>query len=151
MRLQPKLQALQRRSEVSQRRCESLLAQLAREDDVMRRDEYALTAQTEGLRQLLESIRLMGSVLNRDQLFEQLRKQAVLQHQLQKLGLQLAQLEVQRKILAKRRLAQQDERRLWLRKDDKYQRWTSRVHYQKRQLRLRLDEVEQEERTLWNT
>ncbi|MBV8045304.1 hypothetical protein [Pluralibacter sp.] len=150
MRLLPKLQALQRRSEVSQRRCESLLAQLAREDDDIRRDEDALMAQAEGLRQLLESIRLTGSVLDRDQLFAQLRKQAVLQHQLQNLGLQSAQLEAQRKTLAQRRLAQQDERRVWLRKDDKYQRWTSRVRYQKRLLRLRQDEVEQEERTLWN-
>ncbi|HID7510678.1 TPA: hypothetical protein ACXHW4_004594 [Enterobacter hormaechei] len=150
MRLLPKLQALQRRSEASKRRCESLLAQLAQEYDDLRRDEDALMAQAEGLRQLLKGICLAGSVFNRDQLFAQLRKQAVLQHQLQNLGLQTAQLETQRQTLAQRRLIQQDERRVWLRKDDKYQRWTSRVRYQKRLLRLRHDEVEQEERTLWN-
>lgn len=150
MRLLPKIQALQRRSETSQRRCESMLAQLAGEDDDLRRDQDALMAQAEGLRQLLEGIRLSGSVLDRDQLFAQLRKQAVLQHQLQNLGLQSVQLEEQRQTLAQRRLARQDERGVWLRKDDKYQRWTSRVRYQKRLLRLRQDEVEQEERTLWN-
>lgn len=149
MRLLPKLQALQRRSEVSLRRCESQLAQLAREDDDLRLEGDALVAQAEGLRQLLEGIRLTGSVLDRDQLFAQLRKQAVLQHQLQNLGLQSAQLEERRQILVQRRLARQNERRVWLRKDDKYQRWTSRVHYQKRLLCLRQDEVEQEERPFW--
>lgn len=150
MRLLAKLQGLQRRSEASQRRCESLLAQLAQEDDDLRRDEDALMAQADGLRQLLEGIRLAGSVLNREQLFAQLRKQAVLQHQLQNIGLQTSQLETQRQTLAQRRLIRQDEHRVWLRKDDKYQRWTSRVRYQKRLLRLCQDEVEQEERTLWN-
>lgn len=150
MHLLPKLRALQWRSEVSQRRCEAMLVQLAREDDDLRRDEDALTAQAEGVRQLLDSLRLTGVVLDRDQLYAQLRKQAVMQNQLQNLRLQSAQLNEQRQTLAERRIFWLDGRRVWLRKDDKYQRWASRVRYQNRLLCLRQDEVEQEERTLWN-
>lgn len=150
MSLLPKISALQWRCKVSQRRCETQLTQLTREDDDLRFDELALTAQAEGLRQLLETQRPAGMVLDRDQLYAQLRKLAVLQQKLQNLGLQAAQLKEQRLVLAERRIASQDERRTWLRKDDKYQRWAKRVRDQNRQLRLRQDETEQEEITQWN-
>lgn len=150
MSLLPKISALQWRCKVSQRRCEAQLTQLAREDEELRCDELALTAQAEGLRQLLETQRPAGMVLDRDQLYAQLRKLAVLQHKLQNLGLQATQLKGQRQGLAERRAASQDERRTWLRKDDKYQRWAIRVRNQNRLLRLRQDEAEQEEITQWN-
>lgn len=145
MSLLPKISALQWRCKVSQRRCEAQLSQLAREDDELRCDELALTAQAEGLRQLLETQRPAGMVLDREQLYEQLRKLAVLQHKLQSLGLQATQLKEQRLVLAERRATSQDERRTWLRKDDKYQRWATLVRNKDRLLRLRQDEAEQEE------
>lgn len=149
MRLLPKLRALQRRCEASQHRCEAQLAALAREDDGLRGEEDALAAQAQGLRQLLETQRPAGAVLERGQLYALLRKQAVLRHQLQGLGLQATQLSEQRQALAERKAVRQEERRAWLRKDDKYQRWATRVRKQENLLRLRQDEAEQEERTPW--
>ncbi|WP_440029663.1 hypothetical protein [Chromobacterium amazonense] len=149
MRLLPKLCALQRRCAASQRRCEAQLAALAREDNGLRDEEDALAAQAQGLRQLLEMQRPAGTVLELGQLYALLRKQAVLRHQLQNLDLKAAQLNEQRKVLAERRAVRQDEHRTWLRKDDKYQRWATRVRKQENLLRLRQDEAEQEERTQW--
>lgn len=150
MCLLPKISALQWRCKVAQRRCEAQLTQLAREDDGLRCDELVLTAQAEGLRKLLETQRPVGMVLDRDQLYAQLQKLAVLQHKLQNLDLQATQLKKQRQVLAERRTASQDERRTWLRKDDKYQRWATRIRNQNRLLRLSQDESEQEEITKWN-
>lgn len=150
MRLLPKIIALKQRCSVSQRRCEAQLSQLAREDENLRCDQLALDTQAEGVRQLLATQRPAGTVLDRDQLYAQLRKLAVLQHKLQNLGLQVTQLKEQRQRLAERRAASQNERRIWLRKDDKYQGWVMRVRNQNRLLSLRQDEAEQEEVTQWN-
>ncbi|MGL5222057.1 MAG: hypothetical protein ACRC8I_04020 [Plesiomonas shigelloides] len=150
MPLFPKLRALQRRSELAQRRCETLLVQLSREDDALCYETEALERQIEGVQQWLDSQQLTGSVLDRNQLFTQLRKQAVLQHQLHNLALQRMQLHEQRQLLASRRTHQQRERQLWLRKEHKYQRWSTRERDQMRLQRLRQDEVELEERALWN-
>ncbi|WP_063902273.1 hypothetical protein [Burkholderia ubonensis] len=149
MRLLPKLRALQRRSEASQRRCEAQLSQLAREDEGLRHDENALAVQAHGLRQLQETQRAAGAVLERGQLLALLRKQAVLRHQLQNLGLQAEQLSERRQALAERRLERQDERRTWQRKEDKYQYWTARLRKQARLARLREEEAEQEENIRW--
>lgn len=149
MRLLPKILALQRRSGASLQRCEVQLAQLAREDDTLRGNEDALASQAQGVRHLLETQRPAGAVLDRGQLSALLRKQAVLRRQLQNLNLQLAQLDEQRLALAMRRDKRLQERRDWLRQDDKYQRWASEVRKQDRLFRLRQDEAEQEERTQW--
>ncbi|MEN3029782.1 hypothetical protein [Chromobacterium amazonense] len=149
MRLLPKIRALQRRCAASQQRCEAQLAQLAREDDALRGNEDALASQAQGIRHLLETQRPAGTVLDRGQLSALLRKQAVLRRQLQNLNLQLAQLNEQRLALAVRRDERLLERRDWLRKDDKYQRWASQLRKQDRLFRLRQDEAEQEERTQW--
>ncbi|OXJ22556.1 hypothetical protein CFB82_40215 [Burkholderia sp. HI2714] len=149
MRLLPKLRALQRRSEASQRRCDAELSQLAREDEGLRHEEDALAAQANGLRQLRETQRETGTVLDRGQLLTLLRKQAVLRHQLQILGLQAEQLSGRRQTLAERRLERQDERRAWQRKEDKYQCWTAQLRKQARLARLREDEAEQEENIRW--
>lgn len=150
MHLLPKLRALQRRSEISQHQCEAELLQLAREDDGLRQSKEALIAQQEGLSRLLKTLCVMDSVLEREQLYGLLRKQAVLRSQLQNLVLQFAQLDEQRASLAGVVAQRQDERRKWLRKEDKYQRWITRVRDQNRLLRLRQDETEQEERFPWN-
>ncbi|WP_157798188.1 hypothetical protein [Aeromonas cavernicola] len=150
MPLFPKLRALQRRSELAQCRCETLLVQLSREDDGLCHEAEALERQIEGVQQWLHSPQVTGVVLNRDQLFAQLRKQAVLQHQLHNLALQRMQLHEQRQLLASRRTRQQRERQLWLRKEHKYQRWSTRERDQMRLQRLRQDEVELEEVALWN-
>ncbi|PRP70986.1 hypothetical protein BUE93_09185 [Chromobacterium amazonense] len=149
MRLLPKLRALQQRCVASQRRCEAQLAALAREDDDLRKEEDALVAQGHGLCQLLQAQRPVGIVLERSQLFAILRKQAVMRQQLQNLELQRKQLTELRQALAERRMVQQEERSAWQRKDDKYQRWATRVRKQESLLRLRQDEAEQEERTIW--
>lgn len=150
MRLLSKLCALQRRSEISQRQCEAQLAQLAREDGELRHSKDALNTQKEGLSQLLETLTVTGSVLARDQLYVLLRKQAVLRYQLQNLGLQSAQLDEQRQLVARHVVQRQDERRVWLHKGDKYQRWVTRIREQHQRLNLRQDEAELEERQPWN-
>ncbi|MGC3029871.1 hypothetical protein ACPUER_32880 [Burkholderia sp. DN3021] len=149
MRFLPKLRALQRRSEASQRRCEAQMSQLAREDKGLRHEEDALAVQAQGLCQLMETLRAAGTVLERGQLLALLRKQAVLRHQLQNLGLQAEQLSERRQALAERRLERQDERRTWQRKEDKYQYWAARLRKQVRLVRLRDDEAEQEENIRW--
>lgn len=150
MRLLSKLCALQRRSEISQRQCEAQLAQLAREDGELRHSKDALNTQKEGLSQLLKTLTVTGSVLARDQLYVLLRKQAVLRYQLQNLGLQSAQLDEQRQLVARHVVQRQDERRVWLHKGDKYQRWVTRIREQNQRLNLRQDEAELEERQPWN-
>ncbi|WP_167796686.1 hypothetical protein [Serratia proteamaculans] len=150
MRLLTKIRALQRRSEISQRHCEAQLLQLARKDEELCSDKDALSAKKEGLCALLETQRLNDAVLNREQLHMALRKQAILRHQLHNLELQSTQLDEQRKELAESRILRQGERCVWLRKDDKYQRWAARVRKQDQLLYLREDEAEQEERTSWN-
>lgn len=149
MLLFPKLGALQRRSELAQRRCETLLVQLSREDDALCNETEALERRIKGVQQLLDSQQVTGSVLSRDQLFTQLRRQAVLQHELNNLALQCLQLHEQRQLLASQRTSQQHERQLWSRKEYKYQSWSTRERYQMRLQRLRQDEVELEERILW--
>ncbi|WP_080446730.1 hypothetical protein [Burkholderia ubonensis] len=149
MRLLPKLRALQCRSEVSRRHCEAQLSQLAREDEGLRHEEDALGVQTHGLCQLMETQRAAGTVLECSQLLALLRKQAVLRHQLQNLGLQVEQLSERRRALAERRLERQDERRAWQRKEDKYQCWIARLRKQARLARLREDEADQEENVRW--
>ncbi|MBK0415613.1 hypothetical protein JD974_14490 [Chromobacterium haemolyticum] len=148
MSLLPKLGALLRRCQAAQSRCEAELAQLARQDGALAAEQEALASQGQGLRQLLLAQRPAGA-MSRGQLFALQRKQAVLRRQLQNLDLQSGQLEEQRQGLAGRREEQQVLRRQWLRKEDKYQRWAKLQRRQERMRRLRLDEAEQEERTIW--
>ncbi|MCD5364671.1 hypothetical protein [Chromobacterium aquaticum] len=148
MRLLPKLGALLRRCQAAQQRCEAELLQLARRDGDLAAEQQALVLQGQGLRQLLLAQRPAGA-MSRGQLFALQRKQAVLRRQLQQLDLQQGQLEEQRQALSGLRDAQQTLRRQWLRKEDKYQRWAKLQRRQERMRRLRLDEAEQEERTIW--
>lgn len=138
-----------RRCAVAQQRCELKLLQLARQDEELQQAEQTLVMRMQGMKQLLESQRPTDVVVDRGGLFEVLRKQAVLRSQLQNLGLEAGQLEEQRRELAERRTVQRNEHRHWLRKQDKYQRWTSLMRKQERLLRLRQEESEQEERCKW--
>lgn len=149
MRLLSKIRALRRRCELLQHQCEAKLAQLAREDDELSRVKDTLSLHKEGLSQLLETQRVSDSVLELDQLYTMLRKQAILRHQLQDLDLQVLQLEEKRQDVAGQRAARLGERLVWLRKDDKYQRWSTQVRDQNRLFRLRQDETEEEERITW--
>ena len=148
MRLLPKLGALLRRCQAAQSRCEAELLQLARRDGELAAEQQALALQGQGMRQLLLAQRPVGA-MSRGQLFALQRKQAVLRHQLQQLDLQQEQLVERRQELDGLRDAQQTLRRQWLRKEDKYQRWAKLQRRQERMRRLRLDEAEQEERTIW--
>ncbi|KZE88092.1 hypothetical protein KIF53_13045 [Chromobacterium subtsugae] len=149
MRSPIELGPLLSRCQAEQRRCDSELAQLAREDGQLEARQRDLDGQGEGLRRLLLAQRPAGAALDRGQLFALLRKQAVLRRQLQNLDLQREQAREQRLQLAERRERQAALRRQWLRKEEKYQRWMQLQRRRRRLLGLRQEEIEQEEMTTW--
>ncbi|QIU92579.1 hypothetical protein [Yokenella regensburgei] len=146
MHLLFEIRSLQRRSEVSQRRCECHLVQLTREDHDIGCNEAILVSQEAETQNLLKMQQIERTVLGREQLYTLLRKQALLQYQLQNIKLQITQLQEQRQVLSDRRTKIQNERQIWLRKYEKYERWTKRIRHQARLLQLQLDEAEQEDR-----
>lgn len=144
-----KINALKRRCQISQSRCELFLAQFLREDDELKRDEESIDAQIKGLRNLLKTQRAEVKFIEREELSSILRKQAVLRRKIQNLELQLIQLKEQRKLLSAQCSEQQEKRNYWLRKEHNYQRWLIRKKRWKLQFQLRQDETEQEERNQW--
>ena len=149
MSLLPKVRSLLRRCQVAQSRCDSELAQLARQDGHLQHEQEALHLQRKELKQLLVAQQAAGVMLNRGQLFALLREQAVVRRQLHTLDVQLVQTAEQRQDLLLRRDEQLLHRARWLRKEDKYQHWSHLMRQQRRIRRQQHEEAEQEEISLW--
>ncbi|EDS6428737.1 hypothetical protein XS46_004370 [Salmonella enterica subsp. enterica] len=145
MSLLHKVSRLKKNSELFRTRCEQLLHQLSRENAVLEASERSLSAQVDGLRQLLKICQAEATVISPEQLRTLLRKQAVLRCMIQELQAQVLQLQTRRESLLKQSTEQQKKRNHFLRKEEAYGRWLRCRKKEMQRCALQRDETEQEE------
>ncbi|STQ90221.1 type III needle complex assembly protein [Iodobacter fluviatilis] len=149
MRLLHKLTGLLRRCVVSQQRCDTRLAQLIQQWQVLSAELDGLDAQRSAIKQLLHSKRPQGCVMNRGELFAMQRRLAVLRRQLHLLDFQEGRVREQQQLLQTEKEAVLLQRQYWLRKQDKYERWGKIQQQAWRLYQLRQEDSEAQERVTW--
>lgn len=150
MKLLPKLRALMRRCTMLQTRCETRLQQKEQQLVSVDNDLVGLDSQESAMKQLMKTQQPRDSVLNRAELFDFLRRQAVLRRQLQQLDLSRTELLEQRELILKEKEEARVERAFWMRKQDKYARWSALQRRQQRLTQLLREESETQESTTWH-
>ncbi|ETS99297.1 MULTISPECIES: hypothetical protein [Providencia] len=150
MPFRKKIRTLIHRCQLSQSRCDVQIAGLSREIQELMSSKESIQVQIEGLRQLLKTQRVNAETLNREQLNAMLRKQSVLRRKIYECNTLISQILEQCKELEEKRVALQQKRQYWLRKEENYNRWLSKQKQQIYLFNLRQDEIEQEERIQWN-
>lgn len=141
-----KVKMLRAVCEVSRARCEMMIIQYSREEQVLLQSEASISVQINGLRQILKTLRTESTVMCSEQLRNILRKESVLRRKIQDFEMQLLQLKEQHEVLLKKILEQKNKRGDFLRKEENYKR---RLFYQKKvmqRLEMHKDELEQEDR-----
>lgn len=133
------------RSHSAKALCESALMKLNQQEKALQMRHQALRYKYEQLTGLLDMKKLTNVMVTRSQIFENLRKIAVIQQQMSLLLLEKKQLISELNTLRSEKHHYQLERKAWIRKEQKYEKLKSVFLERKNRADLLKDENEQEE------
>ena len=138
-----KVNRLIRRTAQSLAACEASLQKLNVEKEKLVEKERLYDMQLKNLQSLLDMKELLGEVVFRQDIFYSLRKVAVIQQQI---NIEKQKIAERRKILNKEIVQQQEQRKHWWLKGEKYDRLKKRIKKQLLNQMFYQDELEQEEK-----
>ncbi|HAY4662539.1 TPA: type III secretion protein [Escherichia coli] len=141
-----KVNRLIRRTAQSLAACEASLQKLNVEKEKLVEKERLYDMQLKNLQSLLDMKELLGEVVFRQDIFYSLRKVAVIQQQIAEINLEKQKIAERRKILNKEIVQQQEQRKHWWLKGEKYDRLKKRIKKQLLNQMFYRDELEQEEK-----
>ncbi|HAO0306062.1 TPA: type III secretion protein [Escherichia coli] len=141
-----KVNRLIRRTAQSLAACEASLRKLNVEKEKLVEKERLYDMQLKNLQSLLDMKELLGEVVFRQDIFYSLRKVAVIQQQIAEINLEKQKIAERRKILNKEIVQQQEQRKHWWLKGEKYDRLKKRIKKQLLNQMFYQDELEQEEK-----
>lgn len=140
------IKKLIRRSEILQQRTEIEISKLVEVKKAQEKNKWTLELKQLSLKnKLFITNREICDVLNKAQLFEFIRKRAIISHDINEVDAQIKQIDKAIEITENEIKNQQKKKGFWFKKEEKYKTWRQWEHNKLLKTELINEENEQEE------
>lgn len=137
---------LMKRSDTLKTSCQSRLNQIEQESKALQKQKMQTSESLVALQKMYSARRLDGQQVNRKDIYEHVRKLAVIEHNIGLIELELSKINDELASLTRRRVEETATiKALWLRQK-KYEYLIGKIHEVRMEVELQQDEEEQEER-----